>query len=79
MIDIVDLKLMNDVLITYYQEENPKNEKKILKHQIIKQILEIENCFQKISEIEAKNILKDIGVKEEKIDCVYNNILKNIK
>ncbi len=76
MITINDLRLMNDTLINYYKDYEPQNEKKLLKHRIIQEILKTEKCFNKMSKEDAKKILKDIGISESNIDSTYNNIIK---
>lgn len=76
MITINDLRLMNDTLINYYKDYEPQNEKKLLKHRIIQEILKTEKCFNKMSKEDAKKILKDIGISESNIDSTYNDIIK---
>lgn len=76
MITINDLRLMNDTLINYYKDYEPQNEKKLLKHRIIQEVLKTEKCFNKMSKEDAKKILKDIGISESNIDSTYNNIIK---
>lgn len=76
MITINDLRLMNDTLINYYKDYEPQNEKKLLKHRIIQEILKTEKCFNKISKEDAIKILKDIGISESNIDSTYNDIIK---
>ena len=77
MTTLKDIKIMNDTLINYYQNPDSKNEKKLLKHKIIQEILNIENCFNKMSKENAIKILKDIGISENNIDIVYYDIIKN--
>ncbi len=76
MITINDLRLMNDTLINYYKDYEPQNEKKLLKHRIIQEILKTEKCFNKMSKEDAIKILKDIGISESNIDSTYNDIIK---
>lgn len=76
MITINDLRLMNDTLINYYKDYEPQNEKKLLKHRIIQEILKTEKCFNKMSKEDARKILKDIGISESNIDSTYNDIIK---
>ncbi len=76
MIQLNDLKMMNDIKINYYAEYEPQNEKKLLKHRIIKEVLKIDNCFLNMKKEEAVQILKDIGIEENKINLVYNNIVR---
>ena len=77
MITLNDLKLMNDTLINYYSDDKTKDEKKILKHRVIKEILNIERCFEKITKDETIKILKDLGVSEDKLEDVYKDLLRN--
>lgn len=70
-----DLKLMNDTLINYYSDNKTKNEKKKLKHNIIKEVLNTERCFEKITKDEAIQILRDIGIAEDKLEIIYQNII----
>lgn len=76
MITIDDLKIMNDTLINYYNDYEPQNEKKILKHRIIQALLNEKKCFDKISKEDAIKILKDIGVSDQNIETTYENITK---
>lgn len=76
MITINDLRLMNDTLINYYKDYETQNEKKLLKHRIIQEILKTEKCFNKMSKEDAIKILKDIGISESNIESIYNDIIK---
>lgn len=76
MITINDLRLMNDTLINYYKDYEPQNEKKLLKHRIIREILKTEKCFNKMSKEDAIKILKDIGISDSNMDSTYNDIIK---
>lgn len=77
MTTLNDLKLMNDTLITYYSDDRRKDEKKILKHNIIKQVLNTERIFEKITKEEAIKILKDLGISEDRLDEVYGEVIQN--
>lgn len=77
MTTLNDLKIMNDTLINYYSDERRKDEKKVLKHNIIKQVLNTERCFEKITKEEAINILKDLGISEDKLETIYNEVIQN--
>ncbi len=77
MITLNDLRLMNDTLINYYSDYKPKDEKKILKYSIIKEVLKIDKCFEKITKEEAIKILKDIGIAENKLELTYQEVLRN--
>lgn len=72
-----DIKLMNDTLINYYSSDKTKDEKKVLKHSIIKEVLNTERCFEKITKEEAIKILKDLGISEDKLESIYKEILQN--
>lgn len=74
MTTINDLKIMNDTLINYYKDYEPQNEKKLLKHRIIKEILEMKDCFSTIIKEDAIEILRDIGISEQNIDKVYKEL-----
>lgn len=77
MTTLNDLKLMNDTLITYYSDDRRKDEKKILKHNIIKQVLNTERIFEKITKEEAIKILKDLEISEDRLDDVYGEVIQN--
>lgn len=77
MTTLNDLKLMNDTLINYYSDDRRKDEKKILKHNIIKQVLNTERIFEKITKEEAIKILKDLGISEDKLEDVYREARQN--
>lgn len=72
-----NLKLMNDTLINYYSDDKTRDEKKKLKHNIIKQVLNTERCFEKITKEEAIKILRDIGIAEDKLEIIYQEIIHN--
>ncbi len=72
-----DLKLMNDTLITYYSDDRRKDEKKVLKHSIIKQVLNTERIFEKITREEAIKILRDLEISEDKLEDVYREVRQN--
>lgn len=76
MITIYDLRIMNDTLINYYKDYEPQNEKKLLKHKIIQELLNNEKCFDKISKEDAIKILRDIGVSEPNVETTYEDITK---
>lgn len=76
MIELKDLKMMNDTKINYYTQYEPQNEKKLLKHRIIKEVLKFDNCFFNMKKEEATQILKDVGIEESKVNLVYNNIIR---
>ena len=77
MMTLSDLKLMNDTLITYYSDDRRKKEKKVLKHSIIKQVLNTERIFEKITREEAIKILRDLEISEDKLEDVYREVRQN--
>lgn len=77
MMTLSDLKLMNDTLITYYSDDRRKDEKKVLKHSIIKQVLNTERIFEKITREEAIKILRDLEISEDKLEDVYREVRQN--
>lgn len=79
MITLDDLKLMNDTLINYYSKGESKDDKKKLKHSIIKEVLNLEKCFEIISRDEAIKILRDIGIAEDKLQMTYEEIIQSLK
>lgn len=66
-----DIKLMNDTMIKYLSSLGKSTQR----NEIIKNILEDDKCFEKISKDDAYMILKDIGVSEEKIESIYLNLV----
>lgn len=70
-----NLKLMNDTLINYYSDGKTKDDKKKLKHNIIKKFLNTERCFEKITKEELIKILRDIGIAEDKLEIIYQEIM----
>lgn len=68
-----DIRLINESMIKYLENlgKNPQ------RNVIIKNILEDDNCFKKMSKEDAYIVLKDIGVSEEKIDSIYLNLVSN--
>ena len=60
-----DIKLMNDIMIKYLKSMGKSTER----NEIIKYILEDDDCFQKLSKEDACIILKDVGISNEKIKC----------
>ncbi len=66
-----DIKLMNDIMIKYLKSMGKSTER----NEIIKYILEDDDCFQKLSKEDACIILKDVGISNEKINVVYLNLV----
>lgn len=67
MVGIKDLRLMNDTMITYLTKLGADTKR----NEIIKKILEDDKCFFRMTKEDAYEILKDIGVSEEKIEEIY--------
>jgi len=66
------LKKTNDILIKL----NDKNEKELKKQLIIKDILEVDNCFLQMTIEYAYSILRDLNIKEEDLKNVYCELIK---
>ena len=70
-----ELKIMNDTMIRYYEKMNISSER----NQIIKKILDNENCFKELSHEDAILILEDIGIEKSKIEGIYLELIKETK
>lgn len=68
---ISELRMMNDAMIKYLNSIGKNTER----NEIIKNILQENECFNKISKENAYIILKDIGISNEKIESVYLNLV----
>ncbi len=66
-----DIKLMNDTMIKYLESMGKSTER----NEIIKHILEDDDCFRKLSKEDAVIVLRDVGISDEKIDVVYLNLV----
>ena len=62
---------MNEAKIEISQENRDNYEE----HLKIKQILEDEACFFKLEKLKAYDILRRVGVKENKIEEVYKKLI----
>ncbi len=67
---IEEIKLMNETMINYLKDKGLD----IKRNEIIKQILQDEACFFKMSKEEAYIVLTDVGVKKN-IDEMYLNLI----
>ena len=65
------IKVMNEAKIEILQENRDNYEE----HLKIKQIIEDEACFNKIKKLKAYDILRRVGVKENKIEEVYKKLI----
>ena len=65
------IKVMNEAKIEISQENRDNYEE----HLKIKQILEDEACFFKLEKLKAYDILRSVGVKENKIEEVYKKLI----
>ena len=65
------IKVMNEAKIEILQENRDNYEE----HLKIKQILEDEACFFKLEKLKAYDILRSVGVKENKIEEVYKKLI----
>ncbi len=68
------LRKINQNLMVKYQLE--KQEDKLLKQQVIGQILQNDNCFFEMSIEIAYSILTDLGYKKEELKQVYLELTK---
>ena len=66
------LKEINNSLIKL----NNGNEKELKKQLLIRDILERENCFLKMSIEYAFSILRDLNIKEDYLKTVYLELIK---
>ncbi len=71
MITLRNLRLMNESMILYLK----KLGKSTKRNEIIRNILKYNNCFLKMKEEDAKDMLKSIGVEEDRLDLVYSEII----
>ena len=65
------IKVMKEKKIEISQENRDNYEE----HLKIKQILEDEACFFKLEKLKAYDILRSVGVKENKIEEVYKKLI----
>ena len=66
------LKKINNLLIESYSD----NEKELKKQLLIKDILEKENCFLKMSIEYAFSIFRDLNIEEKDLKTIYCELIK---
>ena len=66
-----DIRLMNDSMIKYLESMGKSTER----NEIVKHILEDDECIQKLSKEDMYIVLKDAGVSKDKIEVVYSNLV----
>lgn len=71
MTELNELKLINESNIVYLKKVNANYER----NEIIKNILEDEACFFKMSKDDAYLILQDIGILNEEIENTYKKLI----
>lgn len=71
MIQIDLIQIMNNVRINYLKKMNLE----ITRNEIISKILEDKACFFKINKHDAFIILKDIGIKEDELNYIYDKLI----
>ena len=73
MTQLSELRLINDSNIIYLKKIN-RNYKR---NEIIKNILNDETCFFKMNKDDAYMILQDIGILDNQIDNIYQNLISS--
>ena len=73
MTQLNELKIINDSTIVYLKKLN-RNYKR---NKIIKHILDDDACFFKMNKNEAYIILQNIGISNEQIDSIYENLISS--
>ena len=73
MTQLSELRLINDSNILYLKKIN----RSYKRNEIIKNILNDETCFFKINKNDAYMILQDIGILDNQIDNVYQNLISS--
>ena len=73
MTQLNELKIINDSTIVYLKKLN-RNYKR---NEIIKHILDDDACFFKMNKNEAYIILQNIGISNEQIDSIYENLISS--
>lgn len=68
---IEELKKINEELI----EKSRNNEEELKKQLLIKEILNEENCFLKISMEKAYSVLRDLKIDEKNLKEVYLKLI----
>ena len=70
MTQLEQIKLMNEIMILYLNKIGRNSER----NEIIRKILNDENCFFKINKEDAYTILEDIGISKDKIELIYSEL-----
>ena len=73
MTQLSELRLINDSNILYLKKIN----RSYKRNEIIKNILNDETCFFKMNKNDAYMILQDIGILDNQIDNVYQNLISS--
>lgn len=66
------LKILNNKLIIRNQYLNTKLYKK---HLVIKKLLDIPDCFNKLGIEKSYSLLRDLGIEEDKLKYVYLDLI----
>ena len=72
MVQLNDLKIMNETMIAYLKKIGMNNQR----NEIIQEIFKDEACFFKMDKDDAYLILHDIGIKEN-IEIIYSELISN--
>lgn len=73
MIQLKELRLMNDTMIKYLKNMGMNTKR----NEIIKKILNDDACFFKMNKENAYIILQDIGISKEKIASMYLKLVSS--
>ena len=73
MTQLSELRLINDSNIIYLKKIN----RSYKRNEIIKNILNDETCFFKMNKDDAYMILQDIGILDNQIDNIYQNLISS--
>lgn len=71
MIQMKELKLMNESMILYLKKIGMDSKR----NEIIRQILNDDACFFRMDSSDAYAILHDIGVASEKLETIYSSLV----
>lgn len=66
-----EIKLMNETKIVYLKKLGINSQR----NEIIRNVLEDDECFVKMDKSDAYLILKDVGIAKEKIESVYSTLI----
>ena len=72
MVQLNDLKIMNETMMAYLKKIGMNNQK----NEFIQEIFKDEACFFKMDKDDAYLILHNIGIKEN-IDTIYSELISN--